>query len=248
MRTERRQEALIALERLTEIPMLVLSLAMLPLLLAPLVLDVSADIEDTILVADWTIWAVFALELVAKTYLAPQRSQYLRAHWFDVLIVVLPFLRPLRVVRSARALRVFTLARLLSVGARTTHSTRSVLSEHGLQYALGIGGLLVLACAGVVTVLEREGQGNIRDFGDGLWWAITTITTVGYGDRFPVTAEGRGVAAFLMLVGITLFGLVTANIAAFLVKPLETGASLEDVLAQLRRLEDKVEELSRNRE
>jgi voltage-gated potassium channel len=122
------------------------------------------------------------------------------------------------------------------------------LAEHGLQYALCVGGLLVLACAGLVTIVEHEGEGNIRDFGDGLWWALTTITTVGYGDKFPVTAEGRGIAVFLMLVGITLFGLVTANIAAFLVKPPETPATLEDVLAQLHRLEEKVDELSRNRE
>jgi voltage-gated potassium channel len=133
----------------------------------------------------------------------------------------------------------------VSFGARAVHSTQTILTEHGLQYVLALGGLLLVACAGLVTLFERESDGSIRNFGDGLWWAVTTITTVGYGDKFPVTTEGRGIAIFLMLVGITLFGLITANIAAFLVKPAsgEKAATLDAVLEQLRSLEAKLDQL-----
>jgi len=225
--------------------MLVLSVAMLPLLLAPLLLSLPSGTEDALLVADWTIWAVFALELVTKTYLAPVRLAYLRGHWFDVAIVVLPFLRPLRVVRSARGLRALRGARLAPLLARAVHSTRAILTEHGLQYVLGVGLLLLLACAGLVTVFEQDSGGTIRDFDDGLWWAMTTVTTVGYGDKFPVTAEGRGIAVFLMLLGITLFGLVTANLAAFLVKPAKDleEPTLREVLSALQGIEAKLDEL-----
>ena len=112
---------------------------MLPLLLAPLLLDLSGQAEDAFLVADWTIWAIFALELGVKTYRAPARAAYLRRHWFDVLIVVLPFLRPLRIVRSARAVRGLRAVRLAPFLARTVHSTRAILAEHGLQYVLLVG-------------------------------------------------------------------------------------------------------------
>ena len=86
MEIERRQRAFHAVDRSTELPMLILSVVMVPLILAPLLLDLSAGLEDAFLVADWAIWAVFALELGVKTYLAPERAAYLRGHWFDVLI------------------------------------------------------------------------------------------------------------------------------------------------------------------
>jgi len=245
MNVERRQQALEAVERFTEVPMIALSVAMLPLLLAPLVLELSGTAEDAVLAADWAIWATFALELGVKTYLAPTRSTYLRRHWFDVVIVAVPFLRPLRIVRSVRALRALRALRLFSFMARASHSTRAILSEHGLQYVLLVGVLLVSVSAGLVTLFERGGEGTIQGFDDGLWWAATTITTVGYGDKFPVTPEGRGIAVLLMFVGISLFSLITANVAAFLVQPKEEEAvaSLDEVLEQLRRLEAKVDEL-----
>jgi voltage-gated potassium channel len=244
MTLERREHALQAVERATEIPMLLLSALMLPLLLAPFFLDLSEGLEDALLLADWAIWGIFALELGVKTYLSPLRAEYLRRHWFDVLIVVLPFLRPLRILRSTRLMRIVGALRIFSFTARATDSARAVLVGHGLQYALLIGLLLMLACAGLVTLFEKDSTGGIQRFDDSLWWGITTVTTVGYGDLYPVTPEGKGIAAFLMLVGISMFSILTANIAAFLVEPKEKGnATLDEVLATLKRLEDRLDAL-----
>ena len=70
-----------------------------------------------------------------------------------------------------------------------------------------------------ITVSERTVDGsNIKNFGDGLWWAITTVTTVGYGDRYPTTTEGRFLAVVLMIMGISLMGVITASVAAWFVK------------------------------
>jgi voltage-gated potassium channel len=239
---ERRQQTFDLVERITELPMVLLSLAMVPLILAPELLSLSAAAEDVLFTVEMAIWAVFALELGVKLYLAPARGLYLRRHWFDVLIVAVPFLRPLRVLRSTRALRAL---RLLSFGARFSHSARAVLANHGLQYVLVVALVTVFASAALVSVFESEADGNIGSFGEALWWAITTITTVGYGDRFPVTPEGRGIAVFLMLVGISVFSFLTANIAAYLVAPKdeENAASLDEVLAAMRRLEARVEAL-----
>src|SRR6185503_7478895 len=98
----------------------------------------------------------FALELLAKTYLAPQRSLYLRRHWFDVIIVVVPFLRPLRIVRSVRALRVLRLVRVVAAGSRAFHQAQTILDSHGLKYVLLFAGALMLGAAGLMTLFEKD--------------------------------------------------------------------------------------------
>jgi len=93
----RRVEMLDRFERATDLPLLILALAIIPLLVVPLVVDVSDGVDTAFFAADWVIWAVFAADLAVRTYLSERRVRYLVGHWFDVLIVVLPFLRPLRV-------------------------------------------------------------------------------------------------------------------------------------------------------
>src|SRR4030042_5429418 len=99
MARKERQELLANLERWTEAPLLILSWAMIPLLVLPFVVNLGEEIEQAFLALDWFIWAVFALDLGAKTYLATSRLRYLRRHWFDVVIVVLPMLRQLAALR-----------------------------------------------------------------------------------------------------------------------------------------------------
>jgi voltage-gated potassium channel len=212
MSIDRRAVALDRFERAVEAPLLVLAVAMLPLLVLPLVMDLSASVDDAFVAADWLIWAVFAFEYAVRLVLTPARGRFLRRNWSDLLIIVLPFLRPLRVVRSARALRVLRLARLVAVLGKVSQEVRRLLVRHKLHYALLITITVVVGSAALALAVEGE-AGNIRTFGDALWWAVTTITTVGYGDRYPVTAAGRGVAALLMVTGIAFFGVLTANVA-----------------------------------
>jgi voltage-gated potassium channel len=83
--------------------------------------------------------------------------------------------------------------------------------------------LIAYIAAVQITIVERPIESsNIKSFGDGLWWALTTVTTVGYGDRFPTTTEGRAIAFALMLVGISLMGVITASVAAWFVKMSQT--------------------------
>jgi len=233
-----RQKTFDSFERLVELPMLILSFLMIPLLLGPALFDLSPELRQTFFVLDWFIWAVFALELAIKTYLSENRGRYLKRNWFDVIIVVVPFLRPLRVFRSVRLLRLLRGARLLSFAMRFLHSAGVIVDRHGIKYALLAGALLFFAAAGLALLFERE-DGNIRTLEDAIWWAATTITTVGYGDRFPVTTEGRAIAVFLMFLGISLFSLVTASVAALFVLPEQKKeeATLEDVLKRLADIE-----------
>ena len=136
----------------------------------------------------------------------------------NLLIVILPALRPLRL------LRLVTLLRIL-------HRTGgNALRGRIITYVLAAATLLIYAGALAVLDVEENAEGsNITNFGDALWWAMTTITTVGYGDHFPVTPMGRMVAGGLMIGGIAVLGVVTAAVASWLVEnvALETAADVE---------------------
>ena len=121
-------------------------------------------------------------------------------------MVSLPVLRPLRL------LRLFMLLRVLNRRAADSLRGRVVLY-------VGVSALLLTGCAALAVLDAERGHhgANINSFGDALWWSITTVCTVGYGDRFPVTTEGRAVGAGLMLGGIALFGVVTATLASWLI-------------------------------
>ena len=167
---------------------------------APLTFELSPTTETTIVAIDWTIWAVFAVEYGVRLYLAPRKWAFVKGNKIDLLVIVLPFLRPLRVVRSARALRLLRAARAAVLLGRALDAGRDVLTRHKLNYALLVTGAVVVAGAGLVGAFEQGApESNIDSFGEALWWAVTTVTTVGYGDAFPTTPAGRGVAVVLML-------------------------------------------------
>ena len=242
-----RQVALERFERATELPLLILALAMIPLLLAPVVIDLNDTAKAAVLALDWFIWAAFAFEYVIRLALTDQRARFVRRQWPDLLIIVLPFLRPLRIMRSARALRLLRLGRLAAILTVVTRESRRLLTRHKLHYALLTTGVMIVGCALLVHAVEDGHGGSIDSVGDSLWWAITTVTTVGYGDTFPVTPARRGIAAVLMATGIALFGVLTANLAALLV---DQGASETDedgtsIAARLDRIEAQLAALTR---
>lgn len=160
--------------------------------------------------------------------LADERRRHVRNEWPTLLIVaaqaasILPGLAGvgvLRGLRGARAARgAAAVVRLLAVGGTASRQGRSVLRRRAASVALSLALLTWLTSAVGFTIAEDVGQdGRIRSFFDALWWSTTTITTVGYGDIFPVTAGGRLIAGVTMVVGISTFAVVTAKVAEFLV-------------------------------
>jgi voltage-gated potassium channel len=225
----RRHQLFERVERATELPMLVLALIFLGAFVLPEVADLPEAWLQSLDTVTWIVWALFAFELLAKTYLAPDRRRYLLQHWMDVVTVLVPFLRPLRILP------------LLVLGVRFWTEARTVLRQRTFG-VIGTASLLaVVASALLVYAAERGGDGSIQTFADALWWASATITTVGYGDVYPKTPAGRGVAVFLMLVGISLFGLLTARVAAFFVE--SDHAHEQELRERLDGIERRLTEL-----
>jgi voltage-gated potassium channel len=161
----------------------------------------------------WATWALFALDYVARLALSTRRGLFIRQNLFDLIVVVLPLLRPLRLLR---------LVTLLTVLNR-----RAGTSLRGRVMTYAVGGTVLIVFVGALAVLDAErssDEANITRFGDAAWWAIATITTVGYGDHFPVTLTGRAVATGLMLAGFALLGTITAAFASWLVQAVSEAA------------------------
>ena len=225
-----REALLLRIERLTEAPLLILSFVMIPLLVGPFFWELSRQEEILFLTLDSFIWALFAVDLIIKTAIAPHRLTYIRRHWLEVLVVVVPFFRPLRI------LRIFIFGSRAWLGFR-----RLVHVDFLLVYGIG----LVIIASTVVASIEGGEQASINSFADALWWAVVTITTVGYGDMVPITAAGRAMATILMLGGVAFFSGVTANLASFLVKG--SDAEKKALSQLLKEIENLRGELARLR-
>ena len=222
-------------EARTDAPLLVLSVCFIAVysleVAAP---GLPAGLRFLIDATSWVIWALFAVDLAIRVWLAERRLRYLLTHPVDVLVVLLPALRPLRV------LRVFTAGQaLVTRGGRVSllRSTQAVATA---------AAILILIAALSVLDAERDAPGaHITTFPDALWWAATTVTTVGYGDMFPITGAGRMVAVALMFVGISLVGVITATVAAWFIDQTRDAAKAEnvDLAERLRKMEATLAEL-----
>jgi voltage-gated potassium channel len=224
-----------------ELPLTILALVWLPVLVLPYVIHLSPTTNDTFESIDLFVWAAFVLEYLTKVYLSPTRRQFVTHHWLDLAVIALPVLRPLR---AARLLRLVTLTRVGVVLANALRRTRAIFTHRGLHFVLLAVLAIIFACSALMLSFEVHAKGsNIHNFGDALWWAIVTVTTVGYGDKYPVTAGGRGVATVLMFVGIGLIGVLTATVASYFVEE-STDTDREELIERLDRMEAMLKQLT----
>jgi voltage-gated potassium channel len=169
--------------------------------------NISDSTQNYLDLIQWISWSAFAIDFLYGVISAKDKKQYLLKHPLDLAAVVLPFLRPLRLLR------------VISFGSLVIQKV-AIGRQFAITLKVFIASLFVAYISAVqITITERDVDGsNIKNFGDGLWWAITTVTTVGYGDRFPTTTEGRFLAVGLMIMGISLMGVITASVASWFVK------------------------------
>lgn len=218
-------ERLATWRRWTDLPLLILAIGSLPLLLLELVAHRLTSIDKAfLLIVNIVVFAAFAIDYLCELWLTENRTAYIRTQWSSLVIVLaqllalVPALGVLGVLRAARALRLLsTLARVIGLGSASRIEGKRFFREKAASLAFGLAGFTLVTSAVAFTIAEDVGDGRrISSFFDALWWSAATITTVGYGDIYPITAAGRVIAVFTMIVGISTLAVVTARIAQFL--------------------------------
>ncbi|WP_017838315.1 potassium channel family protein [Dietzia sp. UCD-THP] len=172
-------------------------------------------------------WVLFAVDFGVRLALAERRGRWVITHWYEVAVIALPMLRPLRLLR---------LVMLLSVMQR---SAGTAVRGQVIAYAAGSTAILLVVSSLAMLDAERGAPGgSIETYGEALWWSVVTVTTVGYGDLAPVTPVGRLIATGLMIAGIALLGVVTATLASWIVDRVteQDEANQAATQAQVRQL------------
>ena len=240
-----RGACLSAWERRSEWPLTAIALAFLAVYAWEVVADLHGAARAGTELAMDVMWAVFIADYLVRLALAPQRGRWFVRHLFDLAVVALPVLRPLRLVRLIALIGVLHRGAGMALRGRIT------------AYTAGGVTLLVLVSSLAVLDAERGAPGTpIHTYGEAVWWALATITTVGYGDLAPVTAVGRWAAVLLMIGGVALAGVVTATLASWIVslvaeesaeQEAATRAQVEVLQRQVTALIERVEHLGADR-
>lgn len=183
--------------------------------------DYGGARNDALQIVMWAVWVPFLIDYVVMLVLARERWRWFYRHLFDLAVVALPFLRPLRLLR------------LLPLLAVLRRAAGTALRGRVIVYTVASAILLIVIAALAELSVEQNAPGaTIRSFPEALWWACVTITTVGYGDYTPVTEAGRLIAVGLMVSGIALLGVVTATIASWFVEQVQENQDAEEALTR----------------
>jgi len=194
----------------------VLSIYVLIALLIDTVFKLPTEISRLLFFTDNVICVVFFYDFCVRFYKAENKLIFMRWGWIDLIscIPTIEYLRPGRAVRLIRVLRIMRAFR--STKHLVQHIYRNK-AQGALTTVSIIAILLVVFSSIAILQVEKDPNSNIKTAEDAIWWAYVTITTVGYGDKYPVTTEGRIIASVLMTAGVGLFGTFTAYISSLFV-------------------------------
>lgn len=234
---------------LMEIIVLFLSVYVLGAMVIQMSTPLPPEVNAILNYIDFGICIVFLIDFCLRFRQAASKRIFMRWGWIDLISCVpqVDFLRWGRVARLIRIIRVLrafgSTRRLVAFLYRRRHRAASLAGTAILFVML----LVIFACISILA-FETEESSNIKTPFDAVWWAFSTITTVGYGDRFPVTPEGRVVAMILMIAGISLFGVLTGLFAKLFVEPelQREGIDIESLTREIRILREKIEALERS--
>jgi len=237
-----RNHSLVKWERVTEWPLVLAALLFLAAYAVPIIWP---DLNHFLL--NYTnhviigTWVVFGIDYIVRLVLAKDKFAFVRHNLVDLCSIILPVMRPLRLLRLVAALSVLNRIGIMTLRGRV------------ISYSLSFAAMITFAGALAVTQVERAAVGsNIHTFGNGLWWSLVTLATVGYGDFYPVTLMGRVIAVVLMMTGVLLVGAISASLASWLVQHAlarepqahDDETDVDTMLLQLQSLNGEVTTLS----
>ncbi len=194
-----------------------------------------------VFLADWVIWLFFVVETTVLTYFVKDKYRYLRNNWINLLIIFMGIPVVAGLSNYAGALRSLRLLLMFAILLNISDTIRQVLSRNHLGMTLLVSFIIIIVGGILIAGIDPA----IDSVGEGLWWAWVTITTVGYGDVVPVSLAGKLFGAFLILMGVALFSLLTANFSAFFISR-EEGAEKRielEMMEKLDRIEKRLEKL-----
>jgi voltage-gated potassium channel len=217
-----RNDVVDSIERVTKVPLAVIGLLWLVLGIIVVTTDQHRSASSALVAVVFVLWAVMLLEYAVRLVVSPDRKGYLKRRWAEPATVIVPPLQSWHLIGIEKVSLVIYEMRL---------RVEIVLRHHSLfRVLIAATGTLFLGSWLVLLFEENSKAANIHSYPDALWWAIVTVTTVGYGDRYPVSAGGRAVAVVLMLVGIGLIGILTATVASVFIKE-HTDESKDEIKA-----------------
>lgn len=222
--------------------MLVVAVVSLLLVLLETFLRIPANVLPLLRDLDRLSCLIFLIDIVVRWRRERWAASFWRWGWLDLLASI-PF-DP--AFRSLQAIRIYRFVRLFRVLKKLNTLTSGTSLNEKLLALPGIALVMVFFSTMLMVEVERVApNATIKTGGDALWWALTTVTTVGYGDMYPVTTEGRIIAALLMLIGIALFGAMSAIVTSKLILPKETR-DYEELRKEIRDLHADIRELRRH--
>ncbi len=233
----------------TDLPLMALALCVIPLVLVEIFVDVEPRAEEGLEVTYALIWLAFAADYAIRFALAPDKRAFFLKRRHLIELALIPLTLPLPIMWN-QVLRAARVVRLTGVFARGAQRVVSFPREANSQLAVGASTFLLLTLvASVLALALEEGRSGsqINTMGDALWWAVATVSTIGYGDVVPHTSGGRILAFALMLAGVGLVGVVVANLASRVMSGVEErlgSAALSQEEAAMRGLQSQLVEIN----
>jgi voltage-gated potassium channel len=236
-------------EKFFEVPVMISVLMLIPVL----IIEYSQQSLDSVaLYLNWGIWLVFLMEYVVLFYFADDKIKFIKSHKIELIIVIFSFpivpeglastgfLRFARLPRLLNALRFFRLAALLS---RFGTTVKAIFNSKGLRFIVYATIAIVLFFGFLFFISEPD----VQSYSDGLWWALVTITTVGYGDITPLTNLGRIIASSLMVMGIGFIATITAAVSSYFISSFsDKEITINELGEKLDKLEQEIKNLKKD--
>ena len=225
-----------------QLVILALSIYVLVAMFLDFAVDLSPHTRQLLQMIDDAICVIFLADFFVRFARAKSKLAFMKWGWIDFIssLPALPFLRWGRLIRIVRIFRVLRAIRSAKVIFGFLFRNRA----QGTFATVALVAITVVIFSSLAILeVERVSGGNIKSPDDALWWSIVTMTTVGYGDRYPISVGGRIIAVLLMTAGVSLFGAFSALLASFFIQPEQKEADLKMLIEEVRALRAQVDRL-----